>query len=56
MTQEQLLERKNEMLRRNMQSLIVKQNQRGLSKQDGQFLQQVIREFHQNVHQLNESK
>ncbi|WP_438434772.1 hypothetical protein [Gorillibacterium sp. sgz500922] len=55
MTREQVLERQSEMLKRNMQELIMKQNQRGLSRQDGRYLQQVIKQFHQNVHSLHDS-
>ncbi|MBC8079861.1 MAG: hypothetical protein H7X86_05925 [Gorillibacterium sp.] len=56
MTHQQLRERQAELLKRKMQELILKENQQGLNPQDGQYLRSVIKQFHQNAHELHDSK
>jgi hypothetical protein len=40
------------MLRRNIQSLLTRENQHGLNNQENLFLQKMIKEYHQNDHEL----
>ncbi|MBN3524590.1 hypothetical protein [Paenibacillus apiarius] len=55
MSNENVLDRRNEMLRRNIQQYLVQDNQHGLSAQEQHFLQHMIKELHQNMHEMNAS-
>jgi hypothetical protein len=50
-----VLERKNELLKRKISQLIMRQNRDGLGRQDTQFMQQFIRELHENNYNLKHS-
>ncbi|CAH8705206.1 hypothetical protein M5W83_13620 [Paenibacillus thiaminolyticus] len=53
MSNEHMLERKNELLRRNIQQYLLLENQHGLSQQEQHFLQHLIKEMHQNNYEMN---
>ncbi|MOA32952.1 hypothetical protein D3C78_1542100 [compost metagenome] len=53
MAYDEVLERRTEMLKRRIGELIAKDNQYGLGKQEGQFLQRTIKELHQTNFELN---
>ncbi|MNC32466.1 hypothetical protein D3C75_808220 [compost metagenome] len=50
---DEMLERRTEMLKRRIGELIARDNQYGLGKQEGQFLQRMIRELHQTNFEIN---
>lgn len=52
----EVLERKNEMLRKKIQSMLLRENQKGLSSQDQFLKNNFIRELYSNNYQLNHSK
>jgi hypothetical protein len=47
-----VLERKNEVLKKKVESMILRENQFGLSQQDNQLKQQFIKEMHANNYHL----
>jgi hypothetical protein len=51
----EVLERKNEMLRRKIQTMLLRENKRGLSSQDQFLKNSFIRELYSNNYQLNHS-
>ncbi|BFH17599.1 hypothetical protein J6TS7_18310 [Paenibacillus dendritiformis] len=53
LSNEHMLERKNELLRRNIQQYLLQENQHGLSHQEQHFLQHLIKEMHQNNYEMN---
>lgn len=55
MTVHEQLERKNEMLKRRINHMLMKQNQNGLGRQDANFLKQSIRELHEINYTLKHS-
>lgn len=52
----EVLERKNEMLRKKIQSMLLRENQKGLSSQDQFLKNSFIRELYSNNYQLNHSE
>lgn len=48
MAQNEVLEKKNEMLKKEIEQMIITENQKGLSEQDSKMKQQFIREMHAN--------
>jgi hypothetical protein len=48
-----MLERKNELLRRNIQQYLLLENQHGLSLQEQHFLQHLIKEMYQNNYEMH---
>jgi len=56
LTYTEMLERRSEILKRHIGSLIHKNNHCGLSGQENHFLKDMIKEFHRNQHELNSSR
>lgn len=52
MAQNEILEKKNELLKKQVEQLILEENKRGLSAQDSMMKQQFIREMHTNNYNL----
>jgi phosphoglycerate-specific signal transduction histidine kinase len=52
MAQNGVIERKNEILKRKIESLILRQNKNGLNQQDNQLMQRFIKEMHHNNYSL----
>ncbi|MGO4529941.1 hypothetical protein AB4Z30_12755 [Paenibacillus sp. 2TAF8] len=50
---QEVLERRSELLKKNIHQMLVQDNQHGISRQDNMFLQQMIKELHQTSHELN---
>lgn len=50
-----VLERKNELLRRKISEMILKQNAQGLGTQESKMMQHFIKELHENTHSINHS-
>jgi hypothetical protein len=50
------LERKNEMLKKKIQSMLLRENRSGLNPQDQYLKKQFIRELYGNTYQLNSSR
>ncbi|MEC0368402.1 hypothetical protein P9847_22245 [Paenibacillus chibensis] len=48
-----VLERRSELLKKNIQQLLIQDNQHGISRQESLFLQQMIKELHQTSHEMN---
>ncbi len=46
------LERKNELLKKRISSMILRENQYGLNKQESRLKQRFIREMHENNYHL----
>jgi hypothetical protein len=53
LTYKEMLGRRSEILKRNIGSLIIKENQQGLSQQENNFFRSMIKELHQNEYELN---
>ena len=53
MTYIEMLGRRSEILKRNIKALLLKDNKYGLSGQESNFYQNMIKELHQNEHELN---
>ncbi|MFD1883905.1 hypothetical protein [Paenibacillus wenxiniae] len=51
-----VLERKNEILRRNIDTMIMKNNKDGLSRQENNFYHTLVKEWHQNQHEMNQKR
>jgi len=47
------LERKSEMLKKNVENWILKENRSGLSQQEAFIYRNMIKELHQNKHELH---
>ncbi|CAM3522930.1 hypothetical protein [Marinicrinis lubricantis] len=47
-----VLERKNEILKRKIESLLLKENQKGLTHLDSYLKNSMIKELHSNIHSL----
>ncbi|WJH35675.1 hypothetical protein MJA45_25685 [Paenibacillus aurantius] len=56
MTKTEMLGRRSEILKRTIGSLIVKDNQQGLDHQESHFLRNMVKELHQNEHELLASR
>lgn len=50
---QEVLERRSELLKKNIHQMLVQDNQHGISRQDNMFLRQMIKEAHQTSHELN---
>lgn len=48
-----VLERRSELLKKNIQQMIIQDNQYGISRQQNMFLQQMIKELHQTSYEMN---
>jgi hypothetical protein len=55
MSQHEVLERKNEILKKSISGMILRDNREGLNDQDSQLMQKFIREYHYNAYRLNAS-
>ncbi|EJW19785.1 hypothetical protein M5X00_06690 [Paenibacillus alvei] len=55
MSYEQMLDRRNELLKRNIQQYIAQDNQHGLNSQEQYLMNHMIKELHQNMHDLHAS-
>ncbi|MCQ6563168.1 hypothetical protein [Paenibacillus mendelii] len=53
MTNIEMMQRRNEILKRNISSLILKDNKHGLSGQENYFYNNMIKELHTSESQLN---
>ena len=56
MTHLRELERKSELLKKNVQNLLIQNNQHGLNGQENMLLRKMIKELHQNVHEIHGNK
>ncbi|WP_189338291.1 hypothetical protein [Paenibacillus sp. IHB B 3084] len=52
----EMLERRSEILKRNIHQLLVQENQHGVTRQENYTLHKMIRELHQTSHALNTSR
>ncbi len=50
---DEVLERRNELLRRQVGEMLVKENQYGLKDQESHFLRRMIKELHQTEFELS---
>lgn len=48
-----VLERRSEILKKNIHNIILQENQSGISHQRSNLLQHMIKELHQNSHEMN---
>lgn len=48
-----MLERKSEILKKTVENWVLKDNRDGLNRQEAHIYQNMIKEFHQNEHELN---
>ena len=55
MSHHELLERRNEILKKQMSKMILKENKTGLSKQDALLKSRIIKEIHHTTHDLKSS-
>ncbi|PZD95363.1 hypothetical protein DNH61_12535 [Paenibacillus sambharensis] len=53
MSYEEMLDRRSEILKRNIGTMILKENQQGLSGQENHLYQNMIKELHQTENELN---
>ncbi|WP_337035007.1 hypothetical protein [Paenibacillus illinoisensis] len=53
---QEVLERRSELLKKNIHQMLLQDNQNGISRQDNMFLQQMIKELHQTSHELNTTR
>lgn len=51
-----VLERRSEILKKNIERMLIRENQRGITRQQSMFLQQMIKELHQTSHELDVKK
>jgi len=51
-----VLERQNEILRRNIETMTMKNNKDGLSRQESSFYHTMVKEWHQNQHEINHKR
>jgi hypothetical protein len=51
-----VLEKKNTMLMKNISGMIIRDHEKGLSRQDQFLLQKFLKEYHTNAVQINNSK
>jgi hypothetical protein len=56
LTHIEMLRRRGEILKRNMGTMILKDNRQGLSGQESYFYQNMLKEFHRNEYELNTIK
>ncbi|AFC27196.1 hypothetical protein [Paenibacillus mucilaginosus] len=55
MTYTELLERRSEILKRHLGSLILKDNQYGLNERESCMFRDLVKELHRNKYEWNES-
>ena len=48
-----MLERRSEILKRNIHQMIIQDNQSGISDQQSMIMQHMIKELHQTVYEMN---
>ncbi|QJD86457.1 hypothetical protein [Cohnella herbarum] len=53
MTHIEMLRRRSEILKRNIGSMILKDNKRGLSGQENLFYQDMVKKWHQNEFEIH---
>jgi hypothetical protein len=53
---QEVLERRSELLKKNIHQMLLQDNQHGISRQDNMFLQQMIKELHQTSHELSTTR
>ncbi len=53
MSYKELLERKSEILKKTVESWIMKENRDGLNRQETHIYQNMLKELHQNEYELN---
>ncbi|CAH1217507.1 hypothetical protein PAECIP111893_04290 [Paenibacillus plantiphilus] len=53
MTYVEMMRRRNEILKRNIGSMILKSNKQGLSGQENSFYKNMIKELHQGESEIN---
>lgn len=51
-----VLERQNEILKRNIETMIKKNNKDGLSRQENSFYHTMVKEWHQNQREMNHTR
>lgn len=51
-----VLERQNEILRRNIETMTIKNNKNGLSRQENSFYHTMVKEWHQNQREINHKR
>ncbi|MCL6603530.1 MAG: hypothetical protein K6T94_11695 [Paenibacillus sp.] len=53
MSYTELLERKSEILKKTVENWVMKENRDGLNRQEAHIYQNMLKELHQNEHELN---
>ncbi|WP_413374720.1 hypothetical protein [Paenibacillus taichungensis] len=53
---QEVLERRSELLKKNIHQMLLQDNQHGISRQDNMFLQQMIKELHQTSYEMNTTR
>ncbi|WP_419886519.1 hypothetical protein [Paenibacillus sp. B-A-8] len=53
MSYTEMLERKSEILKKTVENWVLKENRDGLNLQEAHIYQNILKEFHQNEHELN---
>ncbi|KAA9004126.1 hypothetical protein F4V43_12055 [Paenibacillus spiritus] len=53
MSYTEMLERKSEILKKTVENWVLKDNRDGLNRQEAHMFQNMIKELHQNEHELN---
>lgn len=51
-----MLERRSEILKKNIHQLLIRDNQVGISNQQNMLMQHMIKELHQTSHEMNSEK
>ncbi|TVY01432.1 hypothetical protein [Cohnella terricola] len=49
----EMLRRRSEILRRNIGTMIIKENKSGMNLQENRFYHQLIRKWHENEHEIH---
>ena len=52
----EVLERKNELLKKKIHTMLLRENKKGLTKQDKHLKNHLIRELYSNNYQMNNSR
>lgn len=55
MSMKEMLERKNEILRKNAMNMMLRGNRKALSQQDKQMMQRFWKEYYQTAHEIQSS-
>lgn len=56
MSAKEMLERKNEILRKNAMGMMLRGNRKGLSQQDKRLMQRFWKEYYQTAHEIQSSQ